>query len=284
MINNLYGGTYEVTLPQDYLHLLNCVCIYQLEKNWSCYDKGSYVQFGATRLTSDAWSQIINDYYNRPLPWRPYYYIHNINKSSTTTDAFDNSLPTNPYNPTSGSGTDFSFNNTKSVTIENQIQIKQEENLLDTNNLGIGEGSSTIVTEVPVNLAEYVKYENKKISLRDSEKVGGIRYGNASETRMEIRIGKDRSVFTLLGVQVDYLKAPQRIRLTQEQVDMITDTSQMMEFPDYVCQEIINELVHIIMVNTGDPQLQNHIPSSTSIAQPAQQQAAPAAQQTQAAG
>jgi len=26
----------------------------------------------------------------------------------------------------------------------------------------------------------------------------------------------------------------------------------MLEFPDYVCQEIINELVHIIMENIGD--------------------------------
>jgi hypothetical protein len=44
-----------------------------------------------------------------------------------------------------------------------------------------------------------------------------------------------------------------------------------MEFPDYVCQEIINELVHIIMENSSDPRLQSHIPVSQSIANPAQQ-------------
>jgi hypothetical protein len=44
-----------------------------------------------------------------------------------------------------------------------------------------------------------------------------------------------------------------------------------MEFPDYVCQEIINELVTIVMENTNDPRLSNHIAVSQSIASPAQQ-------------
>jgi hypothetical protein len=32
----------------------------------------------------------------------------------------------------------------------------------------------------------------------------------------------------------------------------------MMEFPDYVCQEIINELVHLVMENASDQRLQTH--------------------------
>jgi hypothetical protein len=44
-----------------------------------------------------------------------------------------------------------------------------------------------------------------------------------------------------------------------------------MEFPDYVVQEIINELVHIVMENSSDQRLQTHIPISQSIANPAQQ-------------
>jgi len=32
----------------------------------------------------------------------------------------------------------------------------------------------------------------------------------------------------------------------------------MLEYPDYVCQEIINELVHIIMENIGDGRLNTH--------------------------
>lgn len=87
---NLLGATYEVNLPDDYLHILNCICVYEVRKNFKCYDVGNYVQFAAKRLTADSWSTILNDYYNRPLPWRPYYYIHNvnINKGDLT--------PTNP--------------------------------------------------------------------------------------------------------------------------------------------------------------------------------------------
>lgn len=36
---------------------------------------------------------------------------------------------------------------------------------------------------------------------------------------------------------------------------MVEDKSQVMEFPDFVCQEIINELVNIVMENSRDPRL-----------------------------
>jgi hypothetical protein len=44
-----------------------------------------------------------------------------------------------------------------------------------------------------------------------------------------------------------------------------------MEFPDYVCQEIINELVTLMMENSSDPRLQTNIPINQTIASPAQQ-------------
>ena len=96
--SKLFGATYEVDLPQDYLHILNCVCIYKVNKNWKCYNAGDFVQFAAKRLTADSWSVIVNDYYNRPLPERPYFYIHNVNPYEL--------VPTNPYDGTTGSGTD----------------------------------------------------------------------------------------------------------------------------------------------------------------------------------
>jgi len=42
---------------------------------------------------------------------------------------------------------------------------------------------------------------------------------------MEIRYGKDDSIFKLESVYVDYIKTPQHIRLTQEQLDLTEDTS-----------------------------------------------------------
>ena len=88
---------------------------------------------------------------------------------------------------------------------------------------------------------------------------------------MEIRYGKDDSVFVLTERLVDYIKAPQHIRLTQEQLVLTIDTSQVMEFPDYVCQEIINELTMLVMENTADPRLQTNPLVTQSIANPAQQ-------------
>ena len=46
------------------------------------------------------------------------------------------------------------------------------------------------------------------------------------------------------------------IELTEEQLDTIEDTSQIIEFPDYVCYEIINELENeaemLAEVSTGE--------------------------------
>lgn len=104
------------------------------------------------------------------------------------------------------------------------------------------------------------------------EKSAGTRYGNRSKVRMEIRYGVDNSLFTLNKVYIDYLKAPQFIRLTQEQVDTVKDTSQILEFPDYVCQEIVNDLTKLIMENAKDERLQTNIPINQTIANPQQEQ------------
>jgi hypothetical protein len=98
--------------------------------------------------------------------------------------------------------------------------------------------------------------EETQISL--VEKPIAARIGNTSNVRCEIRYGKDDSLFQLAEVQIDYVKVPQHIRLTQEQIDLTEDTSQIMEFPDYVNQEIINELVHLVMTRTSDPILPTH--------------------------
>ena len=113
--------------------------------------------------------------------------------------------------------------------------------------------------------------DGNKVNVREKE--AQYRYGNPSKVRMEIRYGADDTVFELKKVIVDYIKTPQHIRLTQDQIDRTTDTSQIMEFPDNVCQEIINELVLLIMENAGDARLQTHIPITNTIANPAQQSA-----------
>lgn len=262
-IQSLHGATYEVYMPIDYLHMLNCVCIYYVAKQKDCWDAGSYIEIPATRLTADSWSQIITDIYNRPSPMRPYYYIHNLNQQQV--------LPTDPrtsvktgigleevgidmngiYQVTHADGGEWENNDINSGT---DIE-KQNSNFQRTFKLNV-DGKDTQVSLV--------------------EKPIALRAGNTSNVRCEIRYGKDDSLFQLAEVQIDYVKCPQFIRLTQEQIDLTEDTSQIMEFPDYVNQEIINELVHLVMERVNDPRLGNNIQMTQSIARPTgQQQPAP---------
>jgi hypothetical protein len=46
-IQSLHGATYEAFMPADYLHLLNCVCIYYVAKQKDCWDAGSYIEVPA---------------------------------------------------------------------------------------------------------------------------------------------------------------------------------------------------------------------------------------------
>ena len=371
--NDIYEGLtttgklaiYECILPSDYLHMLNCICIYKVNRTYKCYNKNDIWRTAAKRLTADAYSQVLDNYWNRPTYKKPYYYIHNVNTVNT-----DNLIPTNPYD--NGQGTDVT--NVTNITITN-TDFQDSEYSTDQISKLILEGDEYDFKKnykpksVTYNGKEYKLYfykEGYEIFLIDSlknfyvlldrdrqrsrtsqdyyinpitkeftlkwdsslsplekegtfsiviqpeeldwknnkianisasgnftgikigknnyisnvERGGEIRYGNASQVRMEIRYGTDTSIFELIGVLVDYIKAPQNIRLTQEQLDWTEDRSQVLEFPDYVCQEIINELVHIIMENIGDPKLQTHPIVSQSIANPAQQQTEPVAQAT----
>lgn len=267
---DLFGGTYELYLPDDYLHMLNCVCIYEMTKNYKCYDKGNRIPFPAKRLTADAWSNIMNDYYNRPLPERPYYYIHNVNTSENGV------LPTNPVIVDNDgyikSGTDDADGdyNYRIKDIENTVQSTVD-------NKGVLTWKSDSDTEGDSNFPRKIKINN--VAVDTVERVAAQRYGNTSRVRCEIRYGRDNSIFKLVAAHIDYIKAPQHIRLTQEQIDLTEDTSQLMEFPDYVCQEIINELVLLVMEKTADPRLQSHTQVTQSIANPIQQQAQPQQQQ-----
>ena len=83
--------------------------------------------------------------------------------------------------------------------------------------------------------------------------------------KLEINYGKDISVFKLTGVVLQYLKAPQLIRLTPEHLDSTVDYSQVLDYPEYVCQEIIKETVKLILLHDSNPKLQAYDPVNTSI-------------------
>lgn len=326
-IQSLHGATYEVALPLDYLHLLNCICVFYVAKQKDCWDAGSYIEIPATRLAADTWAQIITDIYNRPSPMRPYYYIHNQNGSIR-----NDVLPTNPITNISElgipNGTDMTGNykvTSNGYTIYTAIK-KQDVGAVklqyayyegkyyivnrgfDPSNPGeplegdhLKAAQEHIAQDDTIATMYYPDPEDTVGMIKDDktlqsgsnlprtfkldfgnnttenvslvEKPIGLRAGNPSNVRMEIRYGKDDSVFQLKEVQVDYVKSPQFIRLTQEQIDLTEDTSQIMEFPDYVNQEIINELVHLVMERTNDPRLSNNIQITRTIGEPTPQQA-----------
>jgi len=128
-----------------------------------------------------------------------------------------------------------------------------------TGHNGNSESDYDITENKGSNFARVITLPNSNVNISTVERATGHRYGNASPVRCEIRYGGDNTVFELIEVKIDYIKTPQTIRLTQEQMDITEDTSQIMEYPDYVCQEIINELTTLIMARTADPLLSNFV-------------------------
>ena len=158
--NNLAGGmfksSYYVDLPEDYMHLLNCIVEYKVGvSNFKCYNKGDTVYFAARRLTPDMYTQVLNNAYMRPMYKRPYYYLNNINTAGK--------IVTNP---------------------------SMDTTILDANKKGTEEGT------IPTS------------KLVDSNTPAGDRLSNPSTVRLEIRYGKDTSVFELVEVVIDYIKSP----------------------------------------------------------------------------
>ena len=247
-IDYLRGATYYVDMPDDYLHLLNCICLYDVTKQKDCWNQGDVMVVGATKLTADSWSSVVDDVYNQPTKKRPYYYIHNQN--------------------------DIHFSNGELTDRNSELPSNETTDVLHT--LTSTDGTS--------NFNRTFNFGADQLNVNGSEestieKPAGTRHANSSRVKVEIRCGRDKSnIFSLSAVQIDYVKAPQFIRLTQEQLDSDEDISQVMEFPDYVNQEIVNELVNLVMRKVNDPSLSAHIQMTQSIARPTGQSQQPATQ------
>ena len=222
----LFGASFVGELPKDYLHMLNCIVEYDVKQPFKCYEKSEKIQFAARRLTSDMFSGILNNAYMRPMYKRPYYYVNNWN--STATPATNK-------------------------VMDDQIKLTPEGN----DNIP-AEGQS-----IATNNTEFTGYAGDDNV--NSVQTTGTRIANVTKVLLEIRFGKDSTLFTPERAYVDYLKGPQFIRLTQKQIDTTIDTSQILEFPDYVCFEIVNIFTKLIMENSSDPRLQTNIPINQTI-------------------
>jgi len=203
---NLLNRTYSCFMPDDYLHILNCVVEYEvLSQNFKCYDVGTRVYFPARRLTADMYSLIINNAYMRPMYKRPYYFINNVN----LTEYQNSNLIAVPQKP----------------ILPSNPEMDQE--IIDSDQI-------------------------------DSIRPIFDRKSNNSTVKLEIRYGQDDALFLARRAYVDYIKSPMFVRLTQSQIDRTVDTSQVLEFPDYVCFEIVNEFVKLLLENASDPRIQTN--------------------------
>ena len=277
--SDLFSKVYEANLPDDYLHILGCTVEYLMKKAYKCYNSGDYFQIGAKRLTADIYPQLINNYYLRPSYRNPYFYINNVNVSNTypTTDNIEDVID-HPFTITVTSA---------DVTTSSKIVVIELDGKITTITaaasdaatlLGEKLDSASITNTVVDNIISIANVSDITVygpglylskTPSNTAKIANTRYGNNSKVRIEIRYGKDSSVFELSKIYVDYLKAPKFVRLTQDQVDSVEDTSQELEYPDYVCQEILNDLIKLLMENASDPRLQTHIPVNNTIASPA---------------
>ena len=236
--NGLFKTSYYADLPTDYMHLLNCIVEYTIQQsNFKCYNKGDTVHFPVRRLTSDMYTQILNNAYMRPMYKRPYYYLSAINTNTVAQSEGDRL-----------------YNKPGSLTGMNASDLPTKEG------------------EEVLSLQKGTTPENKSYGLIDSETWAGDRLSNSSTVRLELRFGNDATIFKPTALYIDYIKSPMYVRLTQEQIDSTIDYSQVLEFPDYVCFEITNIFVRLLMENSSDPRLQTNIPLNTTIYNPAAQQ------------
>ena len=133
------------------------------------------------------------------------------------------------------------------------------------NNISDFELSNGNTNQANVDLNEYRdNYE----SVTDSVKPEDTRKSNVSKVRLEIRYGDDTTVFEPVAVYIDYIKSPMFIRLTYQDITNDYDNTRPLEFPDYVCYEIVNELVKLLMENASDPRLQTNYAINQTVADP----------------
>lgn len=204
---------WELELPNDYLHLLNCIAEFKgTDSRSMCGDSiTKTITSPCQRLTADLYPGIINNYYMRPSHKKPYYYIVNHNENTDQTSL---------------------------------------------------EGTNVVPTNYPKDTEIVNSDRGDGILLKDKYD----RTSNQSIVKIEVHSGN--SLWTLNKIYVTYLKSPMYVSMDQDDLIKEEDKTQVLEFPDYVCYEIINIYVRLLLENAGDPRLQTNIPINQTIAIP----------------
>lgn len=89
IISNIDGAP-QYDLPEDYMHILNCICKFEKTSNSKCSTntEKQYEAIPASKLDTASWPHTIENYYMKPSRKRPYYYIINIQDPSENDEYF----------------------------------------------------------------------------------------------------------------------------------------------------------------------------------------------------
>ena len=189
--DSIYSKIWECKLPTDYVHILGCKAVFNINNTKKCQSACRTHIVGVNKLDTNQSPQVGTNWYMKPSYNRPYYQIINIEKD-------------------------------------------------------------------PTELEDYVP---------DSDKVKDKRYGNSTQPIMQIICGDNIDKYTLKAIEIQYLQAPRYVTIDQDDLDEFEDNTSKLEFSDYVCNEIVKQLVTSILENQKDQRIQTYIPVNQSIPQ-----------------
>jgi hypothetical protein len=80
-----------------------------------------------------------------------------------------------------------------------------------------------------------------------------------NKPKIRIYIGSKNTVMELRSIEFNYLKVPEVVTLNDSDIFSIaTDTSQLIELPDYLKNEIVKRCAIFLLEKVGDPRVQSH--------------------------
>lgn len=118
---------------------------------------------------------------------------------------------------------------------------------------------------LPVNIANGI-INNAYLKPNFNRPYHGFSDGSGKNVKPDLTyyIG-DINRFGISDVFIDYLKEPTKVELTISQRDLPIDSSEILEFPEATCNEIVKRVVKLILEASSDPRLNTHIPVNKTI-------------------
>jgi hypothetical protein len=71
----LKEAKYQVKLPEQYFHLLNCILYYKVNEDYKCYRKGTILPVATKRITSDTMASVLHNAWLKPQYKLPYHMV-----------------------------------------------------------------------------------------------------------------------------------------------------------------------------------------------------------------